>query len=1555
MTSRPANETSHLSLLPRGDRRRRAIRMAPAALLVLLQPVALWAATITVTGFDSTVADDGVCTLREAVTAANTDTASGATPGECAAGLFSDTVVLTGDVTLTVVDNTPGGNGPNGLPRVSSDVTVDGAGFTVERDSGAPLFRFFYVDIGASLTLDSITLTGGRVTGQNVGTGGAVRTFGTLVINDSTLTGNQAHAGGAVSTSAHGSLATITNSTISNNTAEAGGRTGAVYNTNGVGAGSIGADVVMINSTVSGNTSGAGWGAVTNRWPTLGDSISLTNTTIASNTGLGVAEGTGSGGITLTGSLLADNSSNNCSSGNVDGGGNFSDDISCPAGFGSISAVDDVDVDFDLLDNGGPTLTHALPPGSAAINGAGACGLSADQRGFPRPLTACDSGAFEAAIVVTTDLDNLTPMDGLCTLREAVQNANANTDTTMGDCEEGHGDDAIVIPAITVTLTIAGASDNGNLTGDLDVTDPLGLRIIGAGARATIVQAGTTCHAGIDRIFEVLPGAGLRLEDLTVQNGNSGGGWGGGILVSGAGASTEALAIERCRITCNHSDSFAGGIGRTGADAGTAPMTIDHSLIDGNDSGGSFGALGNSRSGTFIVTNSTISGNTATQTAAVGRASGGPGALLTHTTVTGNVAITGLGGVSSSTISNSILAGNEGPPGSGSNCVAVTSLGYNIVQGACPSGGTGDQILAGALSTVIGALADNGGPTDTHAVVLGGQAYDQIPGAANGCGTTITDDQRGTVRPQGTCDVGAFELINNCEDSVSEYGDYSLVYELNIPDDSNFQDGTPAYAVDNSGSIGVFDRVAYCLELDDGSGLEWAWTSMDDFTGGTVTHTGVPVISTGATFETGVAGLSDMNVFSNVAGVVTGSGITTGSLEFFHHSALTTADSGLPGANSATFDYDDTKNVARAFGQMQVHNYVAQQTIFGYNGWDAPFSIDDVGIGNNPGTHPDWSGESNASTYTVRRNLRVFVREGVPTADLTLTKSESADPVTAGSGASNLTYTVTVTNGGPSPATGLTLSEALTLPSGVSIVSITPSGGSVSTYLPANDPNGTWEIGDLAVSASATLTVVLTVGPSAAPGTDVVSDTVTVTVLNEANNGDTSVTEATSVTAEADLSITKTDSPDPVSALETLTYTITVSNAAGPSDATGVVVTDTLPAGVSSPVTTGCAEDPNGVPACTLGTIAAGGMDSYTIDVTVDVSAPGSLTNTATVSSDVTDPASGNDTAMATTTVLCPDPATPGLYGGFTAADCANSVVKAKNQAQLDAYLADFGVGGGTKPKHVNVLFNPVTANFTVISPCRIKVLGASKLIAVAADNVCLFGRAGVTLGAGTPVAGSLIDTGDGDVTMVSEEGKVQTKPGIGYIAGDVAIEASTTAEIGSNSTLTVSGALAITSDGISSTSHALIEPGSLVMVDSLTMTAPEQVRIRDNADVDVIGDLTMTSSSDAAEIQAGAMVAVGGALQMSGLSCQIGGSATVAVTGTATLAASGSPAASDADILSGATLTAAEVSQTAEHKALLSGGATIDAGAGNVEIDAPACVVAGTVIAGTTSGACLP
>jgi uncharacterized repeat protein (TIGR01451 family) len=115
-----------------------------------------------------------------------------------------------------------------------------------------------------------------------------------------------------------------------------------------------------------------------------------------------------------------------------------------------------------------------------------------------------------------------------------------------------------------------------------------------------------------------------------------------------------------------------------------------------------------------------------------------------------------------------------------------------------------------------------------------------------------------------------------------------------------------------------------------------------------------------------------------------------------------------------------------------------------------------------------------------------------------------------------------------------------------------------------------------------------------------------------------------------DLSITKTAAPDAVSTGDQVVFTITVSNA-GPGAAANVEVTDVLPAGFLFVSTTGCAEDPGGVPTCTLGTIPAMGSDGYTITTTA--TAPPGGSNMATVSSTSPELGPGDETAAATVTI----------------------------------------------------------------------------------------------------------------------------------------------------------------------------------------------------------------------------------------------------------------------------------------------------------------------------------
>ena len=124
---------------------------------------------------------------------------------------------------------------------------------------------------------------------------------------------------------------------------------------------------------------------------------------------------------------------------------------------------------------------------------------------------------------------------------------------------------------------------------------------------------------------------------------------------------------------------------------------------------------------------------------------------------------------------------------------------------------------------------------------------------------------------------------------------------------------------------------------------------------------------------------------------------------------------------------------------------------------------------------------------------------------------------------------------------------------------------------------------------------------------------------------------------EADLAILKTDDADPVLPGDTVSYTVTVDNA-GPRAAQGVVVTDTLPAEVTFVSSSGCAEDPAGVPSCTVGTIGVGESAQITIEVTVNSGALGTITNLAQVDADTPDPVPGNNTASEDTEVSTPQP-----------------------------------------------------------------------------------------------------------------------------------------------------------------------------------------------------------------------------------------------------------------------------------------------------------------------------
>jgi uncharacterized repeat protein (TIGR01451 family) len=263
--------------------------------------------------------------------------------------------------------------------------------------------------------------------------------------------------------------------------------------------------------------------------------------------------------------------------------------------------------------------------------------------------------------------------------------------------------------------------------------------------------------------------------------------------------------------------------------------------------------------------------------------------------------------------------------------------------------------------------------------------------------------------------------------------------------------------------------------------------------------------------------------------------------------------------------------------------------------------------------------EVTACIRTALESEMFYMNFCPPRADLSIVKTDNADPVVAGN---TLSYTVVVNNAGPNTAENVVVTD--TLPAGVTFVSTTGC---------TNDPNGVpiCNLGNIPAGGSEQFAIEVTVDQGTS-GT--ITNTASVTSdTNDPDGSNNSTTENTTVNQpRADLSITKSDNADPVLPGTFLTYTVVVNNA-GPQTAENVVVADTLPAGVTFVQTSGCNNDPNGVPTCNLGNIPAGGSAQYTIDVSIDAGTSGTITNEVSVTSDTTDPAPGNNSTTEDTTV----------------------------------------------------------------------------------------------------------------------------------------------------------------------------------------------------------------------------------------------------------------------------------------------------------------------------------
>jgi uncharacterized repeat protein (TIGR01451 family) len=338
-------------------------------------------------------------------------------------------------ITLTITDTL------DSYINITQTTTISGGGLITLQGNGTA--RIFNVD-GSALSLEGLTITGGRALSEPNHLGGAAIITGTgvVTVTDSTLFDNQAQFGGAFYVQ-DGTL-TVVDSSLLENQAVVGG---AIYVADTEPANPPTTTVTILNSSVLSNraTDGDG-GAIRNydaRLTVANSTLSnnraieiaeqgfnggdggaiaasgvgmvsylalLTNTTIYSNFaslnggGIQVDSGTGSGWI--KNSIIANNTAStgtNCSSIDlVSHGNNLESEDTCNL-VASGDLTDTNPLLGPLADNGGGTLTYALLAGSPAINAADntACAASpvnnVDQRGISRPQGAtCDIGAFEA-------------------------------------------------------------------------------------------------------------------------------------------------------------------------------------------------------------------------------------------------------------------------------------------------------------------------------------------------------------------------------------------------------------------------------------------------------------------------------------------------------------------------------------------------------------------------------------------------------------------------------------------------------------------------------------------------------------------------------------------------------------------------------------------------------------------------------------------------------------------------------------------------------------------------------------------------------------------------------------------------------------------------------------------------------------------------------------------------------------------------------------------------------------------------------------------------------
>jgi hypothetical protein len=309
-------------------------------------------------------------------------------------------------------------------------------------------------------------------------------------------------------------------------------------------------------------------------------------------------------------------------------------------------------------------------------------------------------------------------------------------------------------PTVTITgVTVQNSLSAGNGAGVLNWGATVTLD--SCAVRNNTASGGAGVHNAADGI--------LLLSSCVVEGNVATGTFGGaGILNEGS------LYLEDSSIHNNHADvANANGGGLLNDNSASDEVKILRSTFSGNSAEQFGSAIHDQGEGDVLIVNSTISGNTLNAAFGPGDGSilvGSNSSLeILFSTIAGNFAngVGVEGGIVAGgpvTISSSIIANNDNADCLATGSGSITSAGHNIDSGTdCGFTGSGDMQNTDPL---LGALAANGGPTWTMALLPGSPAIDAAGDPACADPTVDDIDQRGVSRPIGNaCDIGAFESM----------------------------------------------------------------------------------------------------------------------------------------------------------------------------------------------------------------------------------------------------------------------------------------------------------------------------------------------------------------------------------------------------------------------------------------------------------------------------------------------------------------------------------------------------------------------------------------------------------------------------------------------------------------------------------------------------------------------------------------------------------------------------------------------------------------------------